>query len=217
MGLGWLIAASGLWMLLKIASAQLLLLTVCAFIGGAVYARRVELGFVPLVSPEREAERAESNRSGELQRMIDTVFGEVRMRRPDKALDIVRRWLEGAAPHQMPGDVKTILAAGAAWSEKRSFISLLRTLAPLLLSMRQPQLAFAAVEAGLAAAPGFTLEQEGDAAAIIRYALQTGRKRLAASLLSNFESASQASPGPELLQLRAHLQQLPATGSKPAL
>jgi hypothetical protein len=206
-GAGALVATSGLWVFVQIAASQLLLLLICAFIGGALYARRVELGFEPLVSPERVALRAEQDLSAERQRMIDSLFGEIRMRRHASALAMVRQWLEKAAPHQLADDVKAILNAGAGWSETRSFAALLCELAPLLLSMRQPALAFAAVEAGLAAMPGFTLEQEGDAIRMIRYALQTGRKRLAATLLGNFMAspASQAAAGAELRDLQIQL------------
>jgi hypothetical protein len=211
--LGILVTRSGMWIFLQLAAQQLLLLLMCAFIGGAVYVRRVELGFEPLVSPERAAQRDELDLSAQRQRMIDTVFGELRVRRQSEAFATVRQWLEKTPPHQLPGDVKVILAAGANWSEKRGFALLLRDLAPLLISLRQPGLAFTAVEAGLAVAPGFTLETESAAVMMIRYALQTGRKRLAATLLANFMTgaAHHGSPGPELLELRDLLQKAPAT------
>jgi hypothetical protein len=211
--LGILVTRSGMWIFLQLAAQQLLLLLMCAFIGGAVYVRRVELGFEPLVSPERAAQREEQDLSAQRQRMIDTVFGELRVRRQSEAFATVRQWLEKIPPHQLPGDVKAILAAGASWSEKRGFALLLRDLAPLLISLRQPGLAFAAVEAGLAVAPGFTLETESAAVMMIRYALQTGRKRLAATLLANFMTgaAHPGSPGPQLLELRDLLQKAPAT------
>jgi hypothetical protein len=214
--LGVLVTKFGMWIFLQLVVQQLLLLLVCAFIGGAIYLRRVELGFEPLVSPERAALRVEQDVSAQRQHMIDAVFGEVRVRRQAEAVATVRQWLEKSPPHQVPGDVKAILAAGASWTEKRGFSLLLRDLAPLLISMRQPALAFAAVEAGLAAAPGFTLQQESAAVMMIRYALQTGRKRLAATMLANFMAgaanpANPQSPGPELLELQELLQKAPAT------
>jgi hypothetical protein len=210
--LGVLVTMSGMWLFLQLVAVQLLLLLTCAFIGGAVYVRRVELGFEPLVSPERTALREEHDRTTQRQHMIDTLFNEVRMRHQAGALATVRQWIEKAAPHQLPDDMKAVLAAGASWSEKRGYAALLRELAPLLIAMRQPGLAFAAVEAGLAAAPGFTLEQESAAVTMIRYALQTGRKRLAATLLANFmgSTAIAGTPCAELLELQARLQKEPA-------
>jgi hypothetical protein len=210
--LGVLVASSGLWIFIQVAVLQLLLLLTCAFVGGAVHMRRFELGFEPLVSPERAALREEQDVMAQRQRMIDALYTEVQMRRPVNALATLRQWLEKAAPHRLPDDVKAILGAGASWSETRGFVSLLQELAPLLISMRQPGLAFQAVEAGLAASPVFTLEQESDAVRMIRHALQTGRKRLATTMLANFvdSAANRGTPGAELLELRAQLRNEPA-------
>jgi hypothetical protein len=146
--------------------------------------------------------------TAERQRVIDALYIDVKMRRTDNALATARNWLEKAAPHQLPGDVKAFLTAGASWSEPRGYVALLRDLAPLLLSMRQPALAFQTVEAGLSAFPGFTLERENDAVRMIRHALQSGRKRLAATLLANFigSAANQGTPGEELRELCAQLR-----------
>ncbi|MEO6080839.1 MAG: hypothetical protein ABIQ86_13840 [Steroidobacteraceae bacterium] len=209
---GVLVVRSGLWLLVIIATLQLLLLLACAFIGGAVYARRVDLGFVPLVSPERVEQRKEDQRMAQRQHMIDGLYSDLRSRESARAVASARLWIEQAGPQQVPGDVKAILDAGAHWSEPRGVALLMRGLVPQLLSMRQPGLAFAAVEAGLTAVPAFTPEQEGDAVAMIRYALQSGRKRLAATLLANFmgSSANASTPGPELLELRARLHNQPS-------
>jgi hypothetical protein len=55
-------------------------------------------------------------------------------------------------------------------------------------------------------------ELESDAIAAIRYAMQTGRKRVAATLLVNFMQGStfKAPPGPELQDLCTRLQVEPA-------
>ncbi len=189
-GLGWLVSRMRLWEALHLALLQLLLLLVYACIGGAIFIRRLELGFEPLVSPEREQERGERQHTARRQEMIDGLFRAVRARRHSDAVTSVRLWIEQATPRQLPGDVQAILEAGARWSEPRGFALLLRGLVPQLLSLRQPGLAFAAVEAALAAAPSFTPEQESDAVAMTRYALQTGRKRLAATLLANYMSSA---------------------------
>jgi hypothetical protein len=207
-----LVMRSGLGTLLRAAALQLLLLLAYAFIGGALYVRRLDLGFVPRVSPERAEERVDQQRATQRQHMIDGLYRDLRVRESAKAIASARQWIEQAGPQQLHGDVKAILEAGSRWNEPRGFAQLLRSLIPQLLSMRQPGLAFAAVEAGLAAAPSFTPEQEGEAIAMIRFAIQTGRKRLAATLLANFTGspACKGTPGPELAQLRAQLHNDPA-------
>jgi hypothetical protein len=198
--------------LLRAAALQLLLLLAYAFIGGALFVRRVDLGFVPRASPERKEERVEKERATQRQQLIDGLYRDLRVREPARAIASAKQWIEQAGQQQLHGDVKAILDAGARWNEPRGFAQLLRSLIPQLLSMRQPGLAFAAVEAGINALPGFTPEQESEAIAMIRFAIQTGRKRLAATLLANFTASTnfKGTPGPELAELRARLHNEPA-------
>ncbi len=206
--LGVLVAKSPLWSVLQFAALELLVLLAYAFIGGAVFVRRLDLGFEPRVSPERVEMRGEQEREAQRQRMIDGLYRDLRVREPARAIADARSWIEAASPQQLPGDVQAILAAAAHWTEPRGLQLLLRSLIPQLLSMRQPGLAFAAVETGLAAASNFTPEKESDAVAAIRFALQTGRKRVAATLLTNFlrSTSYQGMPGPELQELCTRLQ-----------
>lgn len=205
-GVGSLISLLPLWEALRIAAAQLLLLLIYAFIGGAIFIRRLDLGFEPLASPEREQERGEKQHIARRQQMIDGLYSDLRVRHHADAATSLRQWIAQATPQQLSGDVRAILDAGARWSEP-GLVQLLRGLVQQLLSMRQPALAFAAVEVAIANAPTFAPEQESDAVAVIRYALQTGRKRLAATLLDNFMGgATNHAPGPDLLELRSRLQ-----------
>ncbi len=206
--LGVLVAKSPLWSVLQFAALELLVLLAYAFIGGAVFVRRLDLGFEPRVSPERVEMRGEQEREAQRQRMIDGLYRDLRVREPARAIADARSWIEAASPQQLPGDVQAILDAGAHWSEPRGLQLLLRSLIPQLQALKQPTLAFAAVEAGLAAAPTFAPEQEDDAIAAIRYALQTGRKRVAATLLANFmrSSSFKGPPGAELQELCTRLQ-----------
>jgi hypothetical protein len=206
--LGVLVTKSALWTLAQFASLELLILLAYAFIGGAVYIRRLDLGFEPRVSPERVERRGEQERAEQLQQMIDGLYRDLRVREPSRAIADLKRWIAAANAQQLPGDVHAILAAGARWSEPRGLQLLLRALIPQLLAMQQQALAFAATETGLGAAGTFTPEHEGDVIATTRYALQTGRKRVAATLLANYlrSAAFRGSPGPELQALCTQLQ-----------
>jgi uncharacterized membrane protein len=205
---GVLLTQVGMWSVLRFAALELLVLLGYAFIGGAVYARRLDLGFEPRVSPERVEMRGEQERVAQRQQMIDGLYRDLRVREPARAIADAKRWIEAASPQQLPGDVQAILEAAASWTEPRGLQLLLRSLIPQLQALKQPALAFAAVEAGLAAAPRFSPELESDAIAAIRYASQTGRKRVAASLLTNFmhSSSFKSPPGPELQELCTQLQ-----------
>jgi hypothetical protein len=202
-----LVIGSGMWNVLRIAALELLLLLVFAFIGGAVYLRRTELGFEPKVSPERTEQRLAHERSLERQRMIDSLYRDARVREPDRATATVSKWLSAAAPRDLRDEVGAILQAGASWSEPRAFGLLLRGMIPQLIDLKQLPLALAAAEAGLNVNPAFTPAAESQAVALIRYAQQTGRRRIAATLLSNFMNSisGKAAPGAELLALRDRL------------
>jgi hypothetical protein len=202
---GLLVASSGLWAVLRIAALELLLLVVYAFIGGALYTRRTELGFEPRINPDKADQREQDDRLAERQRMIDRLYSDLRTRDYARAVTGARQWLEKTDPHLLAGDVRAILEAGTRWPEPRNLARLLQGLVPPLLALRQPAAAFAAVEAAVVATPDFALAQEPEAVAMIRFAMQTGRNRLAATLLTNFIGTGQRQLGPELQELRTRL------------
>jgi hypothetical protein len=190
------------------ASGQLLVLLVYAAIGGAMYQRRLELGFEPIVSPERKADVEDAERVERRQQFIDGVYKDLRVREAKRATANVTDWLRNAPQRAVSGDVQAILVAGRGWNlPPREYPRFLRDLLPTLLALRQPAAAWSLVEAGLAAAPEFAPADEPTAVAIIQYALQSGRRRAAAQLLENFLKREGAAPaGPELSALRVKLQ-----------
>jgi len=171
---------------LMFALLELLLLTGYACIGGVVHLRRVELGFAPRFSPERTAEREDGERLARRQRMLDELFEQSRGRHSDRALEVVTQWLRGSEPHHWLGDLRALIETGGRWREPREFARLLRGLLPWLVQSNQVALAMTVADAGLAAAPGFAPTDEATAVALIDYAVQGGRRRAAASLLSNY-------------------------------
>lgn len=206
-GAGLLVNELDLWNVLRIALLQLLLLLVYAFIGGAVYLRRMDLGFEPRFSPERGEQRAAQERALERQRMIDGLYRDLRVREPERAITAMNQWLAAAAPTDLHHQVFAILAAGAKWGEPRGFSQLLRGMIQQLLVLKQLPLAFAALEAGMKVNHSFTPSAESQTIALISYAQQTGRKRVAVTLLTSFLSsiAGQSEPSAELLALRDRL------------
>ena len=187
-----------------VASMEMLVLLAYAGLGGALYLRRLELGFEPRQSPERVAERAESGRQAERQRFVDELYKDLRVRESARAAGNAARWLRESQPEHLKGDLHAIIEAGRRWSEPREYPRMLRGLIPVLLEMKQPALAFALVEAGLAAAAQFAPATEAEALQLIRYAQHTGRRRAARQLLENFLAANSATPpGAALLALKS--------------
>jgi hypothetical protein len=202
--LGLLIVQNTQSMILIVAAIEMLLLLVYAGIGGALYLRRRELGFEPRLSPERIAQREESERHAERQRFVDELYKDLRVRESARAAGNAGRWLRASKPEHLKGDLHAILEAGRKWSEPREYPRMLRGLIPVMLEMKQPQLAFSLVEAGLAVAPDFTPAAEAEALQLIRYAQHTGRKRAARQVLDNFLGAKSTSPpSAQLLALKS--------------
>lgn len=192
-----------------IASLQLLVLLVYAAIGGALFERRLELGFEPRISPERAAQRVESERLAQRQQFIDGLYKDLRVREAHRATVSARQWLGAARSSELAVDLHAILAAGRNWTELREYPRLLQGLLTVLLEFKQPGLACAVAETGLAVSPEFGPSQEDDAIALTGYALDTGRRRTATRLLENYlkRLAPGREPGPQLAALRARLIQ----------
>jgi hypothetical protein len=192
---------------LMIAFDQLLLLMVYAAIGGALYQRRIELGFEPRISPERKAESVEMERAARRQSFLDGLYNDLRLRETKRAIAKARQWLAEVQPDHLASDVHALLAAGRNWDKLRDYPRLLQGFMPVLLERRQPALAYAVAETGLALDTGFSAMEESDSVALVGYALATGRRRAATQLLDNYlqRGGAGSEPGPQLATLRARL------------
>lgn len=197
---------AGLWNAAGIGAAELLLLMTCTFTGGAIHARRNELEFAPRFAPERLQDRDDAEFARRRQEVIDALYRDLRVRESARAVAAARSWLTSAQTRELHGNVQVLLEASTRWNEPREFPKLLRGLIPVLVELRQPALAFQLAEAGVAANPGFAPAAETETLALIRYALHTGRRRLAQVLLDNYLGSTPApQPGPELRALQAAL------------
>lgn len=189
-GLGMLVARSSTSMMLSVASIEMLLLLAYACIGGAMYIRRHELDFHPRNSPERLAQRREEERRAQRQQILDGLYKDLRVRESARAMAEAARWLRASAPEHLKGDVHALLQAGVHWNEPREYPRLLRGLLPAMLELKQPALALSLADAGIAATPEFAPATDADTIALASYARQTGRKRLAQTLLENYLRAT---------------------------
>jgi hypothetical protein len=172
--------------ILIVATVEMLLLLVYAAIGGVLFIRRRELGFEPRQSPERIALREEEQRRGTRQQFIDGLYKDLRVRESARATTTASRWLRESRSENLRSDVHAILQAGVHWNEPREYPRLLRGLLPVLLELKQPALAMTIVDAGLKATGSFAPATEAETVALVSYAQQTGRKRTAQALLSNY-------------------------------
>jgi hypothetical protein len=200
------VAGLDFWLFPRLMVMGLLLLCAYACIGGTIHTRHSELGFAARVSSERVAEQMEVQRTQRRQQWIDSLYQLVLVRDHARSASTARQWLAAAAAHELPADVAALLASGRSWNQPKSYCQLLRSVVTQLLEQQQPALALQVTEAALGTAQEFALAQEGAAVALARFALQTSRRRLAATILDNYLAvAGSASPGRDLLAL---LQQL---------
>lgn len=195
---------------LMMAGLELLLLLIYAWIGGAVYMRRFELGFLARHAPERKAQAAAHERDRRRQHMLDRVYTDLNGREPRRALAHLQQWLAEADPQMLPGDVDEIIAAGRAWDEPRAFPRLLRGLAVLVQQRQQTALALKITETGLALDQAFAPADETAVVAIAGHAMHTGRRRTALRLIDNFLRTlpDGATAGAPLRALRKTLEPL---------
>lgn len=204
--LGIWILRSELWSLLRIALVELVLLECYALIGGTLHLRRLELGFEPVRSPERQLEQAEVERRLRRQHMFDDVYRKLRVRETAKAVAAAQEWLEPLPTIELQRDVAALLEASRSWSEPRAFGNFAQGLITQLLAARQPALALATTEEAMRQAESFAPLPESVAVELARYALQTGRKRVARAVLQNCVAKLRNEvPGADLLALQQQL------------
>ena len=204
--LGALIGRSWLWSVVRVAASELLLLQCYALIGGTLYLRRFELGFIPARSPEKELEKQEAERQSQRQRAFDDVYAQLRARQYPKAIAAAGNWLKPLSVADLQQDVAALLRASRAWSEPRGFGVLAQGLVTQLLSMRQPGLALDAADEALGQTRSFAPAREDETIALARAALQARRIALARMLVENHLARSRnAAPDPELLALQRRL------------
>jgi hypothetical protein len=206
--LGSWVVRTDMWSVARFALCELILLESYALIGGALHLRRLEVGFEPVSSPERELEQVEIERQLRRQKVFDDVYRKLRVRETPKALAAIQAWLEPLPNLELQRDVAALLEASRYWSEPKAFGKLAQGLITQLLVTRQPGLALAVAAEAARQASGFAPALESDAIALAQYAQQTGRKGDARALLQNFSAKlKDGLPGADLLRLQQKLSE----------
>jgi hypothetical protein len=192
--------------LLRFTLSELLVLGLYAFIGGAIHHRRLEIGFEPIHSPERDSDRQQKAHDAEVQRVAFEFYGAIRARDLRLAAKLLLEWLAGTNGTQLALDVETLIQQAAKWPEQKGLLVLLRTLCAHAVGTRQSALAVLAAEAGVRHLPAFCVETAAETETLAQFARRSGRRRLAATLIDNFAPGAPDGALPESLRLlRAEL------------
>lgn len=105
------------WTVLTVVAAEVAVLTVFSALGGAVFERRLELGFEPLTSPERQKDRDDIEHRRLLDRMLDELYTAVKMKRRSQALALLNRWLGHSDDAHVGSDAFVIVRRAAGWRQ----------------------------------------------------------------------------------------------------
>lgn len=169
---------------LRIAIVMYAWLASFAMLGGVLFVRRDELGFVPSHSPERDAEKAERERQREIDLLIDRIFAEWRGGAYGNAWRTIERHLASSA---RPSDeLQALFQRASQWPDQRLAYRLAQELIPRLLAARRTGDALNITRAQLQANENFRPLQGEDAIKLIELARDAGDRRTARMLLAGF-------------------------------
>lgn len=182
---GWLTWRLPLPRLVQFAVTQLLYFSAFALLGGVIHLRRNALDFTPRHSAERTREKQDTAHASALQAMIDDSFKSLRARRLEDLAATLARWLGQTPVARRAADCAAVMQAADHWSDHTGQKLLRRVLVERLAALPDPSLALRFAEEALRSQPDFSPTSVELTCALVRYARQTGRKRLAAQLLAN--------------------------------
>jgi len=186
-------------------AVELLVLAFYAAIGGALHDRRIDLGFDPLNSPERQSEREAAEHVRQRQAMLDAVYTSTHAGNYVEGPKRLKDWFTGPDAQLVP-DAHATARQVLAWQKDRAVAETLRVLTSHCLEARQPAVALSTADAAVGRVPTFAVATEAEATALAQYASQTGRRGLARRLLENYAAAHpEAPPSPVAKSLRASL------------
>jgi hypothetical protein len=176
-----------LWGVARWALLLFCLLSLFTFLGSAFHARRLQLGFEPIHSPERVAERAATAQRRRTDQFLEELYGSVRLHDYAKAGAQLRQWAaesdDQSAAHAAHGIVQRALS----WNDERGLALIASRLAAGLLRAGSTGAALDVVTVALPRAPMLRLATDAEQFALAQAARADGRRAVTAALLERFE------------------------------
>lgn len=177
-----LVVSSGMWRIGVHAVHLLCQLSFFSLIGGCMYLRRRQLGYEPIHSPERSAQKEENERVKQRARMVDEVFQLARVGRQVDATAPLAHWLRDLDAEHACRDAYYIAEQMLRWENPAAVNTIGSTLIRHLLRFGRPDAALAVFERLRSATPIFTMDSAGDLRTLAEFADSLGREELAASM-----------------------------------
>ncbi|MES1263511.1 MAG: hypothetical protein ABUL69_04090, partial [Peristeroidobacter soli] len=151
-------------------------------IGSSIWLRRKPLGFEPSRSPERAAERAESERVKVRARMMDEVFENARIGKYVDATAPLARWMRDLDADFAVRDSLHIAERALKWNLLPALNPIGSTLIRHLLRFGRPDAALKIYEQFRQRSPQFTMDSAMDLRNLADYADSVGRDELASKM-----------------------------------
>lgn len=168
-----------------IALLMYLWLAMIACIGGIVYEYRDELGYEPMESPERAASKSQAEVDREHDRVMDTIFAELRGGAYNNACKSAAAVIE-KSPDPLDA-FRWMYARASTWPDQRLAAYLVRLCLPRLLEARAGGEALDRVRERLRADANFRPESPAQLLRVAGLARDAGDRPTARALLRDFD------------------------------
>jgi len=185
-------------LLLTLALAQLVLMGIFCFVGGAIFERRVELQLATHTHGERRTARDERHHANDRASVLDRTYALLRLKRRSEAWATLEEWIRQHCPAAHPfTEYHTLLEATCTWDDLLIGDRVTNEYLGKLLVNGETGMALEALEIRLRTNPKFYPDKPAYAARLTELATLSGRKDLHRQLLANAAAqpeAAQAKP-----------------------
>lgn len=174
-----------------LALAQLLLIAMFCYIGGAVFERRVDLQLATRTFDERMAERDERRHAEERAAILDRTYSLLRLKRRSEAWAHLEAWMRKHCPDTHPfTEYHALQEATCAWDEPGIGDRVTNEYLGRLLANGETGMALEALQIRLNSNPGYYPEGQGYANRLAELVALSGRKAMSRQLLANARSVA---------------------------
>lgn len=163
------------------------LFSLFTLIGSAFHARRLELGFEPIHSPERSSARTTLEHGRDLDRFLEDVYGGVRLHNYARAGELLEGWAARVDDVEAARDARTLVGRALGWNDERGLALVASRVATRLLRAGNNAVALDVVASALPGAALLRMASDADQVALALAARADGRRALVVALLANFE------------------------------
>jgi hypothetical protein len=173
-------------LLLTLALAQLVLMGIFCFVGGAIFERRVDLQLDTLTHGERMSARDERHHGNDRASVLDRTYALLRLKRRSEAWATLEEWMRKHCPDTHPfTEYHALLEATCSWDDLSVGDRVTNEYLGKLLMNGESGMALEALEIRLRTNPKFYPDRPAYAAQLTELAALSGRKNLSRQLVAN--------------------------------